>query len=262
MIMHTFVVLAYKESQYLEDCIQSVLNQTYKSRVIVATSTPNEYIATLARKYDLDVKVNMGQRGIGYDFDFAWNCGETELVTIAHQDDIYDREFAQEVVKAYSKQLSATILFTDYYEIKNNQKVYRNLNLNIKRILLAPLLIPGLAKFQFVRRRVISLGSPISCPAVTFVPKNLSEKTYFASNMKCDIDWLAWERISREKGMFVFVNKHLMGHRVHEESTTTAILEDNIRTKEDFQIFCLFWPKWMATGLTRIYRESEKNNQV
>ena len=34
---HTFVVCAYKESQYLEECIQSVLNQNIKSNVIIST---------------------------------------------------------------------------------------------------------------------------------------------------------------------------------------------------------------------------------
>ena len=42
--MHTYVVLAYKESSYLEECIKSVLNQKYKSNVVIATSTPNKFI--------------------------------------------------------------------------------------------------------------------------------------------------------------------------------------------------------------------------
>ena len=55
MAIHTFVVLAYKQSQFLETCIKSVLNQSYKSQVIIATSTPNPYIYDLANKYHLDV---------------------------------------------------------------------------------------------------------------------------------------------------------------------------------------------------------------
>ena len=51
--MHTFVVLAYKESSYLEECIKSVLNQKYPSKVVIATSTPNQYIENIADKYSL-----------------------------------------------------------------------------------------------------------------------------------------------------------------------------------------------------------------
>ena len=55
MALHTFVVLAYKESKYLETCIKSVLNQKYRSDVVIATSTPNDYINSLANKYNLEV---------------------------------------------------------------------------------------------------------------------------------------------------------------------------------------------------------------
>ena len=51
--IHTFVVLAYKESLFLEDCIKSVLNQTVKTNVKIATSTPNDFIDGLAKKYSL-----------------------------------------------------------------------------------------------------------------------------------------------------------------------------------------------------------------
>ena len=38
---HIFIILAYKQSQYLEDCIDSLLNQTIKSKIIITTSTPS-----------------------------------------------------------------------------------------------------------------------------------------------------------------------------------------------------------------------------
>lgn len=94
--MHTFVVLAYKESNYLEACIQSVMNQEYKSKVIIATSTPNNYIENIAKKYNLDVIVNPNPgQGIGYDFDFAISVGKTNLVTVAHQDDTYEKNYSK-----------------------------------------------------------------------------------------------------------------------------------------------------------------------
>ena len=115
---HTFVVLAYKESKFLEECIKSVRNQSVKGNVIIATSTPNDYINKLAKKYKLKIKVNEGKKGIGYDFDFAVNAADTELVTVAHQDDIYDYDYAKEVISAYKNQKKSIIIFPDYYEIR------------------------------------------------------------------------------------------------------------------------------------------------
>ncbi len=58
MSNHTFVVCAYKESEYLKECIESLLAQTVKSRIVIATSTPNEHIRSIACRYRLDVCVN------------------------------------------------------------------------------------------------------------------------------------------------------------------------------------------------------------
>lgn len=259
-IIHTFVVLAYKESEYLEDCIKSVLNQKYKSRVVIATTTDNKFIRNLADKYKLDVVVGK-HTNIGGDFDFAKNVGRTELVTVAHQDDIYDYEFSYKVIEEYKKKIKSSIIFTDYYEIRNDTKLYTNINLKIKRLLLFPLRLKRLGKYKFFKRWVLRFGNSISCPAVTFVTSNTPEKV-FSCDLTCNVDWYAWEKLSREKYSFIYIKDKLMGHRISEESTTTDIINSGIRTKEDKFIFRKFWPKFIAVIFTRIYRNSEKSNKV
>ena len=54
---HTFAICAYKESRYLEKCIISLLKQNVKSNIIMATSTPNEYIEQMAEKYHIPLDV-------------------------------------------------------------------------------------------------------------------------------------------------------------------------------------------------------------
>ncbi len=260
MNIHTFVVLAYKESEFLESCIKSCLNQSIKTNVVIATSTPNDFIKKMAKKYKLEVIVNKStKKGIGYDFDFAKNAANTKLVTIAHQDDIYDYTYAEEVINAYNKQPKSIIIFPDYYEIRKEGNVYKNLNLNIKQVLLFKLRFHGWSNLRFIKRSALRLGNAIPCPAVTFVNDNCP-KSVFASDMKCDIDWLAWERLSKEKGYFYYINKPLMGHRIYTGSTTSAVLKDNGRTIEDYEIFKLFWPKLLAKLLTKLYQISEKSN--
>ena len=259
MNIHTFVVLAYKESKYLEDCIKSVKNQSIKTNIVIATSTPNDYISKIAKKYNLDIIINKEKKGIGYDFDFAINCVNSKLVTVAHQDDIYDYDYAKNMIDAYRLQKKSLIIFTDYYEIRNENRVYKNLNLNIKRILLKPLLNHRNANNIFIKRKVIKFGSAICCPAVTFVKKNIP-KEVFGCDLKCDVDWYAWEKLSREKGYFYFINKPLMGHRIYSESTTSEVLKDNGRTIEDYKILCKFWPKWIAKIIAKLYANSEKSN--
>lgn len=260
--IHTFVILAYKESSYLEKCIKSVVEQNSISKVIIATSTLNTYIQSLANKYNLDLIVNSAPGlGIGYDFDFAISCAKTPLVTVAHQDDIYDIEYANEVIARYQKDKLSTIIFTDYYEIRDEEKKYKNFNLRIKRLLLTPLKSNILSKMVFGKRISLRFGCSICCPAVTFVKENIKSNDIFKSHLKCDVDWFAWEKLSRVKGQFSYISKPLMGHRVHEESTTTEIINDNIRTQEDLFMFKKFWPDFIAKGINKFYIKSEKSNK-
>lgn len=258
--VHTFVVLAYRESEYLEDCIQSVLNQSYSSKVVIATTTDNDFIRSLAKKYELEVIVGK-HTSIGGDFDFAVHSGNTDLVTVAHQDDIYDYDYAKTVVEEYNKYKDSSIIFTDYYEIRGSNKVITNLNLKVKRVLLFPLRIPYLGKFQFIKRWVLRFGNSICCPAVTFVIANCPHDI-FLSNYKCNVDWFAWEKLSKLKGRFVYCKAKLMGHRISDESTTTDIINNGIRTKEDYDIYCKFWPHWFAKIINVIYKNSEKSNTI
>lgn len=258
--LHTFVILAYKESPYLEDCIKSATNQTYCSKVIIATTTPNRHIASLAKKYNLEL-ITGQHTNIGGDFDFAKNLATTQLVTIAHQDDIYDKTYSQKIVKSYHENPNSSIIFTNYYELRKDKKIYNNLNLKIKHLLLLPFLLKPSLKSKFAKRFILRFGDPICCPAVTFVTNNSPHKL-FTSHFTCNVDWHAWETLSTKKGSFTYIKEPLMGHRISEDSTTTSIINQGIRTKEDYEIFKRFWPKWIAKILTKLYRISEKSNST
>lgn len=258
--IHTFVVLAYKESEFLEDCIKSVINQKYPSEVIIATTTPNEHINKIANKNKIKI-VTGKHTNIGGDFDFAKNSAKTKLVTIAHQDDIYDFEYSENIIKNYKQYPDASIIFTDYYEIRNNKKEATNRNLKVKRVLLKSLSIKKMCSSAFIKRLPIRFGDAISCPAVSFVSSNVP-KNLFASDYKANVDWFAWEKLSKHPGRFVFVNKVLMGHRIDESTETTKIINSGIRTKEDFDIYTKFWPEPIAKFLSKQYRNSEKQNKL
>ena len=258
--LHSFVILAYQESPFLEECIKSTLNQKHPSEIIIATTTPNSHIKSLASKYHLKV-IKGTHTNIGGDFDFALHSGNTPLVTIAHQDDIYDQDYSQSIIDAYQKHPGSSIIFTDYYEIRGQDHVYTNSLLKIKRLLLTPARIKKSLKSHHAKRFILKFGNAISCPTVTFAVNNCP-KDIFKSNFKCNVDWHAWETLSKKNGAFTYVSKPLMGHRISEDSTTTEIINQGIRTKEDYEIFKRFWPTPIAKRLTKFYQKSEKSNSL
>lgn len=258
---HTFAICAYKESDFLEECIQSLKNQSITSEILLVTSTPNDYINEIAQKYEIPIYINQGEKGIVQDWNFAYLHAKTKYVTIAHQDDLYFKDYAKHAVKALEDSSHPLIFFTNYAEIRDGKRVTNNKLLRIKRLLLTPLKIKIFRKSRFIRRRILSLGCPICCPSVTLVKNNLPE-IVFKPGFASDEDWEAWEYVSRLKGEFIYDTEILMGHRIHEESETSKIIGNNARSKEDYIMFCKFWPKFIAKILTKIYSTSEKSNDL
>ena len=258
---HTYVLCAYKVSVFLEECVKSLLAQTVKSNILIATSTPNEHITSIAQKYDLPIYINEGEKGIGGDWNFAYSKANTPLITIAHQDDIYEPTYTEEMLDYINKSKNPIIYFSGYGELRNGEKVYNNSILRVKKLMLSPLKIKAFWTSKFVRRRVLAFGNCICCPSVTYVKEKVGD-TPFTNDYLSNIDWQQWELLSKKRGSFVYNKQPLMCHRIHEESTTSEIIGDNKRNLEDFRMFCKFWPKPIAKFIAKVYSKSEKSNQV
>lgn len=257
---HSFVVCAYKESPYLQECVDSLLAQTQPTHILMATATPNDHIRAIAEQAGIELHVNEAAPGIGSDWNFAVSCAETPLVTLAHQDDTYAPRYAEVMLAKMAEATRPLIFFSDYGELRDGQKVDDDQLLRVKRRLLKPLAKRhGVSRYRHVKRAIIKYGNAICCPSVTL---NMSELPHppFEVEMGSNLDWDAWERFSRREGEFVYANEVLMHHRIHGGSTTSALIEDNTRTDEDLQMLRRFWPAPVAHALNLVYSRGQKSN--
>lgn len=258
---HTFVVCAYKENPYLEKCIQSVLNQTKKSNVLISTSTPNEYIKQIAGKYNLKLVINEGAGDEADNFNFAYSQAQSKYVTLCHQDDYYSIDYLKYIEKAEKRHKNTIIFFTDYFEDRSNHIIKVNFLLLIKRILLFPLRFDCFSKSIKLRSFILSLGNPICCPSVTYNKSVISSPGYEIA-YRAVLDWKVWIRLSKYAGSFCYIAKPLVYHRIHDDSETSKTIQNNSRSKQELEVYQEMWPKWMASILKRIYGNAQKNNKL
>lgn len=266
---HTFVICAYKESPYLEECIRSLKSQTMASEIILTTSTPSEFLEKLCGKYDISYQVREGKSSIADDWNYAFSCARTPYVTIAHQDDIYYSDYAKEMIHIMESSEEPMIAFSDYAEYKNGKECKDGLNLKIKRILLSPIKSIGKSGRRFWKRWILRFGNAICCPSVTYNRAAVMEcmhkeqrETLFLKHFRSNLDWETWEWLSQFPGQFLYIKKSLMAHRIHADSETTATIKEHKRSDEDYEMFCKFWPHWFARVLTGYYKKSEDSNTV
>ena len=128
---HTFVVCAYKKNPYIGDTIASLQAQTVTTRVILSTSTPNDYLREVCDTYQVPMVVNPHPHLAGDDWNYGYDAAETSLVTMAHQDDYYDPTFVERMLAALNTYDASELLigFTDYFEMRDGERVDNNLSL-------------------------------------------------------------------------------------------------------------------------------------
>lgn len=257
----TFVICAFGKNIYISDTIESLQAQTEKAHIIISTSTPSSYLDKIASKYGIPLFINTGEKGLAADWNFGYSKVSSQLVTIAHQDDLYESDYAARIIQAVNDAEEPVIVFTDYYELRNGKRVTTSRILKIKRKMNSIFKNRFLRKKHFWKRLVLSIGNPICCPSVTY-NKKLCGIEPFDTKYANSCDYKAYIKLIEVKGSFVYISKILMGHRIYEESTTTKNISENIRQKEDIEIFEEFWPKSIAHLIYKVYSSSEKSNII
>lgn len=259
--IHTFAVLAYKKSNYIKYCINSLLSQKIKSEIIICTSTPSEYLNHLSLHYNIPLLVNKKKHNMGSDWTFAYNQAKTKYVTLAHQDDIYLPDYTKKYLHAAENYANNLIVFSDYSELHNNKIRKINLTILAKRLILNFFYFyKKNIKSTTWKKNLLRFGSPISCPSVMYNKKNIGNFNFLDDLTFCT-DWYAWINFANIKGDFVYIKDKLMLHRIHPYSQTTKTIKNKKRIQEEKLLFEKFWPKPIANIIAKLYKLSYLSNK-
>ena len=258
---HTFAVLAYKESPYLEACICSLLRQKTKSDIIICTSWPSVFLEKISEKYKIPLKINPEKKGIASDWSFAYQACRTRYVTLAHQDDVYMETYTRQCLEAIQTD-NGLIVFTDYIEWDPQGIRGLHLTMAVKRLILRFFFLTTKSiDSVYLKKKMLSFGSPICCPSVMY-NKGRIGRLCFHRDYAINMDWAMWQHLAGMKGAFVHVGERLVLHRIYPNSETSAGLKGRTRQNEDLQIFSQLWPSWFAGLISKLYSLSYRSNRV
>ncbi|SEL71950.1 Glycosyltransferase involved in cell wall bisynthesis [Pseudoxanthomonas sp. GM95] len=253
---HSFVVVAYGSSKHLEDCLSSLSAQTTISPIVISTSTPFTGIDKIAERFGARLHIHGPNRGIGPDWNAALDATDTDLVTLAHQDDCYLPEFTTATVETFSLQPEASFTFCDNGEIHKDGRLRSPAwNNRIKQWLIAAASYPsGQINSPLRRRILLGFGNPIICTSVTLNRRQCRD-FHFQECFYTNMDWLAWLQLSKTHPI-MHINKRLVTRRIHEDSATSKCIVDGTRLAEDRLVFGRIWPRPVATLISLLYRLS------
>lgn len=258
---HTFVIAANGDSPYIEECIRSLKSQTIKSKIILTTSTPSPFLENVLSKHGISYIINNFSKGIASDWSFAYNNCLTKYVTIVHQDDIYLPKYTEICLLAASFYPNTLIIFTDYSEVREEKAMFSGINFFVKKLLLSPFLFNKSISSFFIKKAILSFGSPICCPTVMYNKENIGSLE-FSNDFTVSLDWYEWLKLAKKKGGFVYVKKKVLKHRIHKEATSSLMIANRVRKKEDEMIFKTIWPSFLAKIFANVYCLVSKSTMI
>ena len=253
--LHTFAICAYKDSPYLEACIRSAVGQSYPTKVILCTSTPSPYIQGLADQYHIPVFVREGESGIQEDWNFAYETADSRFVTIAHQDDMYGRNYVRTLAEYIRRFDDISVFTTDYVTVRQHNIQFCEQLTLVKKVLRLPLRIPYLNHLRPVKVASLLFGNSICCPACTY-HKEMLGAPLFHSSCRFALDWDTLIDLAMRPGRFICVEEPLVFHRLHKDAATNACMKDSRRYEEEKAMFQRLWPRPAAECLVGFYKKA------
>lgn len=249
---HAFVVLAYERSPFLGACLASLKAQTLAARILIVTSTPNLDIAAQAQRHDLELKVNPDRAGMAADFNFGLGASGARLVTLVHQDDLYQPAFLQRTLDLFAHRPQGALSFTGYREIDDTDRVRRS-KISIANDLLTAASLGNTDTVTSLRSRLfLGLGCAIPCSSVTFDMEKLAGFS-FSTDLSCCMDWDAWWRLRQEGALFLRTGERLVHRRYNGQTATAQAKREGRRQSEDLAVLRAIWPWRIGDLVHRVY---------
>ncbi len=257
---HCFAISAYGDSPYLEDCLRSLKAQTAGDAcIIICTSTPDAFIKGLAAKYDVPFYARDGASSLRDDWNFAVETAvremKAELVTVAHQDDLYHPDYLKALKAACRIYPDLSVFCTRYRTINAASEPVRGTAEAVKRILRLPLRLRRLADRTLIKRSALIFGNSIGCPTCTY---NVTRTglPVFCNDYHFVIDWETLWRLGGMPGRFVCLEKELLDYRVHDQAETKKNIKNHVREQEEQEMFERIWPRPVARLLMHFYKKA------
>ena len=230
------IIPNYNHAEFLNERIQSVLNQTYKNfEVIILDDKSLDNSVDVINKYKgnpLISHIVLNESNSGSSF-IQWHRGfelaKGNVIWIAESDDSCDSTFLEELVKGYVEG-DAVVSFckSSVIDERGHRSKYW-----LQRYLNNDIITDGRS---FVAQHMISRNSVANASSAIFDRIIAMELPSIYMKMRGEGDWLFWIMLM-EKGNVYFLNKELNFFRQHGHNTTGLIANQGIGDYEHYEVF-------------------------
>ena len=238
------IIPVYNSEKYVEKCICSVMAQTLPELEIIiindgSIDESGKILRKLAQKDSRIILLEQENKGVAAARNLGVEKATGKYLTFVDGDDYLQEDYIEKMYSLAEKETLDMVICGLTYVDEGGKELNK--------------IIPGVYK----RLENEEWTFRISAVCSHLYKRELWEKY--------DVKFQSGERgevLSRRKGEFAYTAKAGMEHRIHQESTTSELIEENGRRAEDLYMFRKFWPGWIAKMIERVYQKSEESNEV
>lgn len=226
----SIIVPCYNQAQYLEEALQSVLDQTYADWecIIVNDGSPDHTEKVAKNWVDEDSRFKYVYKENG-GLSSARNAGlevaKGEYIQFLDSDDLLNKDKLEKQLVCFSKDID--IVICDYFPFDEESGAF------LRRRYMNP--FPNLVSYKndIVIKWEYELSIPCHC--VLFKTKLLNQKTIkFDESLPNHEDWVFWVQLFYSSLGVFNLAQALVSYRIHKES----MCADNIEMGKGFILAC------------------------
>ena len=229
--MVSVVIPSYNSEKFINDTINSVLNQTYNNFLItvVDDKSTDKTVEIVNSFKDKRVKIVQNESNIGIinNFNKCLDTGKkAEYTVIMCNDDLLEKDYLEKKIEEFKKD-DEVVLVSNATRIINEEGKKLLIRRNIKNEK-----IDGNKALEYSLKKGNIFGEP-TC--IMLKSKYIDKVGYFNEKLKHTLDWEYYIRFSMQ-GKVVFKKEILSSFRISNNSHSSKIIKMKDMIKSEHNI--------------------------
>ena len=250
----SIVIPIYNAEKYLEECLNSIKNQTYKNfEVIMVNDGSKDDSETICMNFlRSDSRFRYLKKENG-GVSSARNVGldnvEGDYITFIDADDWVDENHLEILIDGIIKN-NCEVAISSYMQFINTRETYLiNIYSNQEKYLLNYGKM-NREKFLTELPKLISINNSFNCAVSKLFSRRLVEDIRFDSNIIYAEDLDFYFKLYLKVNNFIFINAETYIYRQHDESTTSGFSQ--IHAEQELSVFKKMYETALILGIPTV----------
>ena len=250
----SIVIPVYNAEKYLEQCLNSIQNQTYKNfEVILVNDGSMDHSESICMNFlRSDSRFRYLKKENG-GVSSARNVGldnvEGDYITFIDADDWVDENHLEILIDGIIKN-NCEVAISSYMQFINTRETYLiNIYSNQEKYLLNYGKM-NREKFLTELPKLISINNSFNCAVSKLFSRRLVEDIRFDSNIIYAEDLDFYFKLYLKVNNFIFINAETYIYRQHDESTTSGFSQ--IHAEQELSVFKKMYETALILGIPTV----------